>query len=271
MSKLRYLLPNAATCAGIAFAALSVQQAVDGHYRSAAWWAMYCVLTDKVDGALARRLRASSAFGAQLDSFADFFSFGVAPAVLFYAFFSNAPGTGWNDATHRGLLSLLSIFYLVCVAARLARFNVTHELPGAERFFFGWPTTYNGGVLAALFALCLKYGDPAWTAADPSWDHTLLLGSVRLDRLCAALPWLLLPSGLSMVSTLRMPKVGTTGRRWLDALMYGNMVAGYACGLVRLLPEYLVFGGVVYFVVAVRYHLVARAARAIKLPPLFDD
>ena len=81
MGRARYYLPNAVTVVGIAFAAIAVQCAVEGRYRTAAWWAMYCLLTDNIDGAIARRLRASSAFGAQLDSFADFFSFGATPVA----------------------------------------------------------------------------------------------------------------------------------------------------------------------------------------------
>src|SRR5262245_29826288 len=95
--RFRYWVPNAVTCVGITFAAIAVQRAIEGEYRTAAWWAMYCLLTDNIDGAVARRLRASSAFGGQLDSFADFFSFGVAPAVVLYAFFTHTPSAGWSD------------------------------------------------------------------------------------------------------------------------------------------------------------------------------
>jgi CDP-diacylglycerol---serine O-phosphatidyltransferase len=267
MGRYRYYLPNAVTGVGIAFAAIAVQRAVEGRYRTAAWWAMYCLLTDNVDGAIARRLRAASPFGAQLDSFADFFSFGVAPATVFYAFFANTPGAGWTDPVHRAVLGVLVLLLILCVAARLARYNVTHSIGGARRFFFGWPTTYIGGMLAALFALALKYGDPAWTAADPSSDQLRLLGDVRLDGLMPLLPWLLLPASLSMVSRLRMPRAAPTGRRWIDLLLVVTMVVGYCFGLARRLPEYLVAGGVVYMVISLRYHLVTRDAPS--LPPLF--
>jgi CDP-diacylglycerol--serine O-phosphatidyltransferase len=270
LGKLRYYLPNAITSVGIAFAAISIQRSIDGQYRTAAWWAMYCLLTDKLDGLAARRLNASTPFGAQMDSFADFFSFGVAPAVLFYSFFSRADGTGWNDPVHRTILSLLALFLVLCVAARLARFNVTHELQGT-RFFFGWPTTYIGGVLSALFALGLKYGDPAWTAGDPSDDHWMLFGAARLDPAMRLLPWLLIPAGILMVSSVRMPKVRLTGRRWLDALMLVNVICGYTSGLLRRLPEYMVAGGLSYLLISVYYHFTNEEARAARLPPLFPD
>jgi phosphatidylserine synthase len=267
MGRFRYYLPNAITLVGLGFAAIAVQRAVEGQYRTAAWWAMYCLLTDNIDGALARRLRASSAFGAQLDSFADFFSFGVAPAVVFYAFFASTPGTGWGDPLHRAVLAMLVALHIACVAIRLARFNVTQPIAGGRRFFVGWPTTYIGGMLAALFALGLKYGDPAWSAADPSSDSLRLLGDVRLDGLMQALPWLLLPASLSMVSRLRMPRAALTGRRAIDVPLAVSMVVGYGFGLARLLPEYLVAGGTVYLMISLRYHRMTRGAPA--LPPVF--
>lgn len=266
MGRFRYYLPNAVTVAGIAFAALGMRYAIEGQYRTAAWWAMFPLLTDNIDGALARRLHASSPFGAQLDSFADFFSFGVAPATVFYAFFANTPSAGWSDPLHRGVLSALTLLLLTCVAVRLARYNVTH-IAGARRFFFGWPTTYIGGMLGATFALGLKYGDPAWTALDPSSDQLRLFGDVRLDGLMHVLPWLLVPASLAMVSKLRMPRAAPTGRRWVDVLLAVTMLVGYACGLARRLPEYLVAGGVVYMVISLRYHLISKDAPA--LPPLF--
>jgi CDP-diacylglycerol--serine O-phosphatidyltransferase len=266
MARFRYYLPSAVTVLGIAFAALAVQNAIEGRYRTAAWWAMFPLLTDNIDGAIARRLHASSPFGAQLDSFADFFSFGVAPATVFYAFFANTPGAGWSDPLHRGLLSVLALLLLTCVATRLARYNVTH-VGGARRFFFGWPTTYIGGMLAATFALALKYGDPAWTAVDPSSDQLRLFGDVRLDGLMHALPWLLLPASLVMVSKLRMPRAAPTGRRWVDVLLAVTMLVAYGCGLARRLPEYLVVSGVAYMLVSLRYHLITKDAPS--LPPLF--
>jgi phosphatidylserine synthase len=268
MGRARYYLPNAVTVVGIAFAAIAVQCAIEGRYRTAAWWAMYCLLTDNIDGAIARRLRASSAFGAQLDSFADFFSFGVTPATVLYAFFANTPSAGWSDPVHRAVLAVLVLLLITCVAVRLARFNVTQDAGVPRRFFSGWPTTYIGGMLAALFALALKYGDPAWSAGDPSTDQLRLFGEVRLDGMMHVLPWLLLPASLSMVSRLRMPRAAPTGRRWIDVLLAVTMVVGYLLGLARQLPEYLVAGGLVYMIISLRYHLVTRGTPS-PLPPVF--
>ena len=271
MGKLRFWIPNAITSAGIVCAALSIQESIDGHYRTAAWWAMYCLLTDKIDGAAARMLKASSAFGAQMDSFSDFFSFGVAPAVLYYSFYSRTPSLGWTDPAHHVLLLCLVIFHLVCVAGRLARFNVVHDIKGAERFFFGWPTTYIGGMLSAFFVFCLKYGDPALTANDPSDDHIRIFGDLSTTGALAWLPWAMVPGGLTMISKLRLPKVNRTGTRWIDALMLANFLGGYSSGLLRRFPEYLVAGSITYMFIAMRYHWFVEYPKKIKMPPLFPD
>src|SRR5438094_85515 len=91
----RYLVPNAITATSLTFAILSVINSIDGNTVPAAWFALYCVLTDKLDGFAARLLGGSSAFGVQFDSFADFASFGVAPAALFYSFLAAAPPLGF--------------------------------------------------------------------------------------------------------------------------------------------------------------------------------
>ena len=252
------MVPNAITCVGIAFAARSVQCSLDGEYRRAAWWAMYCLLTDNIDGAAARALDASSTFGAQLDSFTDFFSFGVAPAVLVYGFFHATPSAGWATGARATLLPIIAVGFLICVASRLSRFNTTRDQPAAKRMFVGWPTTYIGGMLAATFVLALRYGDPTWSAADPGGDALRVLGDVRIDGLMRALPWLLLPAAAAMVSTLRMPRASRTGRRWLDVLLFASMATGYGLGLGRQCPEYLVAGGLVYLAISVHYHLATR-------------
>jgi phosphatidylserine synthase len=161
-------------------------------------------------------------------------------------------------------------FYVVCVAARLARFNITTGVH-SDRFFFGIPTTYTGGTVVATFLLLLKYGDPAWTASDPGDDHLYLFGARRLDAWMPWLPLLLVPGGLGMISTLRMPKVGPTGYRTLDVIEVIAIVAGFSAGLAHRFPEYLACGALFYLGYTVRYHLTNERARAMRLPPLFTS
>src|SRR5438270_761721 len=80
--------------------------------RGAVWWALYCVLTDKLDGAVARRLGATSQFGVQMDSLADFLSFGVVPALLFYVFLTTHPACGWSTGAWLWGLRAIVILYV---------------------------------------------------------------------------------------------------------------------------------------------------------------
>jgi CDP-diacylglycerol--serine O-phosphatidyltransferase len=270
MARLRHYVPSAFTAAGIAAAALSVQASVDGNYRSAAWLAMLCVLTDRLDGWVARGLNAVSAFGAQMDSFSDFFSFGIAPATVFYAFFKRTPSLGWTEGAASILLPVIVLFYVICVASRLARFNIYSV--GGERFFWGVPTTFAGGVLCALFVMLLKYSDPALTATDPGMDHFYLVPGLRLDAVLALFPWFLLLFGVAMVSRFRMPKIGRTRWRVVDLVQGGGALVGFASALTRHLPEYLAFGAVVYSIGSIAYHVHSkRTNTTAHLPSLFDD
>jgi CDP-diacylglycerol--serine O-phosphatidyltransferase len=271
-SKLRYLAPNAITATSIVLGMISIQRSLDGHYRSAAWWAMFCAFTDKLDGFVARAFKASSAFGAQLDSFADFLSFGVAPATAVYGFFRATPALGWTSGWQAYALPLLALSYVLCVAARLARFNITVDThPGGGRFFYGVASTMAGGALCALFITLLKYGDPGWLPADPIGSDWRLLGPLRLDGAMPLLPFALPLFGYAMVSTLRVPKLGRTRRPMVDALQVANLTAGYSLGLARRVPEYLIAGAIAYLLLSVYYHLTSKAAREARLPPLFED
>ena len=131
---IRYLLPNAITSASIVFGVLSIHASIAGHWQVAVWWALYCVLFDKLDGFVARALRATSSFGMQLDSLADLVAFGVAPAVLIHGFFSAHPELGWTSGWRVTALSALSVGYIVCAAIRLARFNVITGETGLGKY-----------------------------------------------------------------------------------------------------------------------------------------
>src|SRR5216683_5092502 len=109
-------------------------------------------LFDSLDGRLARLLGANTDFGVQFDSLADVVSFGVAPAVLAFAWGVRSLSIA---GTQQGqLLSDLGwvccLGFLVCCAWRLARFNVQGMAPGGSKYFVGMPTPAAAGVIAAL-------------------------------------------------------------------------------------------------------------------------
>src|SRR6478735_8800104 len=79
---LRYMAPNIITLSSMVFGLVSLYSAHNGNAPLAAWMIIYAVLTDRLDGLVARALKATSELGMQLDSFADMLNFGIAPAFL---------------------------------------------------------------------------------------------------------------------------------------------------------------------------------------------
>lgn len=248
---LRYLAPNLVTAASIVFAVLAVQAALRGEVIWGAWWALFSTLTDKLDGFVARLLKASSPIGVQLDSLADLLNYGMVPATISYAFFTREKGLPWSSGGAHSLLTCICCFYVLCAALRLARFNVSESNP---RFFFGVPSTMAGACVMAYFIVLCKYGDPAWTPGE-SYPGPRPLGDLRLDALMASFPVVLLLFGLAMVSGWRVPKVGGMSSRLANLYVVGSLLLGYGLGIFRLLPEYIVFGGAQYLLVCAWYHL----------------
>lgn len=253
----RFVPPNVVTAAGLVLGTLAVQSALAGRPVAAAWWGLLVCLTDKLDGLLASLLKASSAFGVQLDSLADLVAFGVVPSAVFYAYFSTRPELGWGAGA--GLLGLRAItcLYVVAAGVRLAKFNVA-AAEGPSRHYTGVPSTMTAGILLTVFLTTLKYAAPGAERLD-DWRW---LGGLRLDGLLPLLPWALLAGGAAMLSPLRVPKLGRTPHRVTDVLLFSAVAFGYGVGVARHLPEYLAAGGLLYLAVSVAYHLRTRGAAA---------
>jgi CDP-diacylglycerol--serine O-phosphatidyltransferase len=267
MKHWRYLVPNALTAMSILFALIAVMHSVAGHTLTAAWFALYCVLTDKLDGFAARALKASSEFGVQLDSFADFASFGIAPAVLFYSYLANRAGFGFGEGLPRLALQATTALYVVAVATRLARFNVSAPTTGTK-LYFGVPTTVVGGTLMSAFVAMLKYADPALVGVGPFNDPRLLGGAVTPVEFFRLFPvWLIIGSWL-MHSNIKVPKLGLTTNLGANIIILINIAGVYGFGAARWLPEYLAAIGIIYIIMSVIYGHVSEAAREAVRPPL---
>src|SRR3954470_815813 len=96
---LRYMAPNIITLSSMVFGLISLYSAHNHNAPLAAWMIIYAVLTDRLDGLVARALKATSELGMQLDSFADMLNFGIAPAYLVLVYLPSrvdyyADGTG---------------------------------------------------------------------------------------------------------------------------------------------------------------------------------
>ena len=138
-NKARVILPNMLTLIGVCIGLTSIRFALDGRFEFAVIAIILAALIDGLDGRIARLINATSKVGKELDSLTDMISFGVAPAFIMYFWKLNTLGRfGW----------LLCLIYVICVALRLARFNINsnQESSWKDNFFEGVPSPA-GGVL----------------------------------------------------------------------------------------------------------------------------
>ena len=135
----RMILPNMLTLFGVCIGLTSIRFALDEKYEIAIIAIIFAALIDGLDGRIARLIKGTSKVGKELDSLTDVISFGVAPAFVMYFWKLNTLGRfGW----------LLCLVYVICVALRLARFNVSsnQESSWKDNFFEGVPSPA-GGIL----------------------------------------------------------------------------------------------------------------------------
>ena len=135
----RMILPNMLTLIGVCIGLTSIRFALDEKYEIAIIAILFAALIDGLDGRIARLIKGTSKVGKELDSLTDMISFGVAPAFIMYFWKLNTLGKfGW----------LLCLIFVVCVALRLARFNINsnQEPSWRDNFFEGVPSPA-GGIL----------------------------------------------------------------------------------------------------------------------------
>jgi len=134
--------PNFITLLSLCSGISSLKFAYQGNWKIAVLMILLAGFFDFFDGWLARKLKKSSQFGAELDSLSDFISFGVSPAVLVYLWsIKEFDRVGW----------VFCLFYIICAALRLARFNI-ENLTSPSNTFFGIPSPAAAGiVLIPLF------------------------------------------------------------------------------------------------------------------------
>ena len=142
----RYVLPNAVTVGNMFGGFLAIIYACAGRFDHAVIAIIVAIVLDGMDGRVARRFNATSKFGLEFDSLSDLVSFGVAPAILMYEWCFR------NFADQFGVVPCF--FYCVCVASRLARFNVTETNLKA---FEGLPSPGGAGMVAATVWLINGY------------------------------------------------------------------------------------------------------------------
>ena len=262
----RYLAPNLITLSSMIFGLASLWSAHNAQFPLAAWMIIYAVLTDRVDGLVARALKATSELGMQLDSFADFLNFGVAPAFLVLTYLSYRPDLPYHDGTAHGLLFAACGAYMLCAVFRLARYNVLSDDQIPTKIFFGFPTTLTGGLIAIWMLVLLKY-DPT---SEP-FGGAKLFGSHLQTPLAVwtYFPIALLVCGYLMASRLPMPKVGMTKNKAISAFLLGLVTIGYVCGFAMHYPEICFWMPTGWSVIFLIWGQASPTARAMYPPPVF--
>tara|TARA_B110000208_G_scaffold63325_1_gene82174 strand:- start:197 stop:1006 length:810 start_codon:yes stop_codon:yes gene_type:complete len=146
--KARMILPNAITLMGVCIGLTSIKFALDGKFTLAIVGILFAGLMDALDGRIARLIKGTSKMGKELDSLGDVISFGVAPAFIMYF---------WNLQYLDKLGWFVCLMYVVCVALRLARFNVNSEEEQSwkDNFFEGVPAPAGG--IIVLMPLVLSF------------------------------------------------------------------------------------------------------------------
>lgn len=161
----RMLVPNFFTLLGLCAGLTSIRMSIEARYDLALVAIVFAALLDGVDGRVARLLKASSRFGAELDSLADFVNFGVAPAVMIFTW-------GLGDLKSLGWIAVM--IFALASALRLARFNVMidEDKPRWQKdFFTGMPTP-----AAAIVVLLPVYlASVGFDLRDARWMKNIII------------------------------------------------------------------------------------------------
>jgi len=138
----RAVIPNIITIFALILGLTSIKFTMTSDFNLAIVSIVLAAILDAADGRIARLIKSTSKFGAELDSLVDFVNFGVAPALIIYFWELRYLGNiGW----------ILTLVFIICSCLRLARFNVAMANGGKDswkdNFFTGVPTPAGAGIL----------------------------------------------------------------------------------------------------------------------------
>jgi CDP-diacylglycerol---serine O-phosphatidyltransferase len=174
----RTLAPNLVTLLALCAGLTGIRMAFENRYGLALAAIVFAAVLDGLDGRLARFLKGTSRFGAELDSLADFVNFGVAPALILYFW-------GLHDLKSAGWIAAMA--FAICAGLRLARFNVMSVDPDrpawAANFFVGVPAPA-GAIIVLLPIYAAFLGLPR--SPFVTWAmlvYTLVIASLMVSRL----------------------------------------------------------------------------------------
>ncbi|MEA2988082.1 MAG: CDP-diacylglycerol---serine O-phosphatidyltransferase [Alphaproteobacteria bacterium] len=174
----RTLVPNLITLLALCAGLTAIRLAIESKLEWAVAAIAFAAILDGIDGRVARMLKGTSRFGAELDSLADFVNFGVAPALILYF---------WDlqELGHAGWIA--AMVFAICAGLRLARFNVMIDDPNrpawAGNFFVGMPAP--AGAITVLLPIYVHFlGMPRLAFVAPvTFLYTLAIAFLMVSRL----------------------------------------------------------------------------------------
>ena len=200
-------IPNLITLRSLIAGISSIKFSIQANWKLAVLMIMLAAFFDFFDGWMARKLKKSSQFGAELDSLSDFISFGLAPSLLINLCFTHELGRiGW----------VISLFYIVCAALRLARFNI-ENMKEQSKVFYGIPSPAAAGVI--MIPLYLNFIDQVQF-------------TINYPLICAVLTTF---AGIMMISRVPTPSVKNLK---VKTLYFRLMIISVAIVLIFLISYF---------------------------------
>lgn len=175
---LRYVVPNIVTVLAICAGLSAVRLAIEDRFEAAIGMVLLAALLDGLDGRVARLMKASSKFGAEMDSLADVVNFGCVPALVLYVYvLDETKQFGW----------IAALIYVIACTLRLARFNIMSNDETRQKwqkaYFTGIPAP--AGALVVLLPVYIGFlGVPAdWITASIVSLYTVIIGFLMVSNL----------------------------------------------------------------------------------------
>ena len=203
---IRVVIPNLVTLAALAMGLTAIRFATEGKFEIAVVAVLVAAILDGLDGRIARAIRGTSRFGAELDSLADFVDFGVAPAmILYFSSLQQIKSFGWFAA----------LVFAIAAALRLARFNTMLDDPDKPawhgHFFTGMPAP--AGAVVGLLPMYIQQS----SMVSPGWrlPVTLEIAYVIVVAFLMA----------SRIPHFSGKKMGRIPREYFIVILFGVAVA----------------------------------------------
>lgn len=166
----RKMAPNIVTLMALCAGVTTIRFAILGKWTMALICIVFACVFDGLDGRVARKLKASSKFGAELDSLSDFVSFGVAPAILMYQWsLHNLPHWGW----------VFTLMFAAAMSLRLARFNTMLEDASVpeywSHYFVGVPAPMAAALGVMPLLMSFDFPEVEFILRNPYFCSVLML------------------------------------------------------------------------------------------------